>query len=142
MPRVAALLDVAQVSDIAAANPEAYSHVRFIVPNEHEEHVLFEMVDGLVLGRPPRRDHRSLDGGRNLEDGFQKDFACRGQRHRSPIPSEERRPHHPLKLYDVAAERRLSHSHSLRRAREMESRVLGVCQRQGGYIAASSLPLR
>lgn len=41
---------IAQVSDIAAANPEAYEHVRFIVPNEHEEHVLFEMVDGLILG--------------------------------------------------------------------------------------------
>lgn len=41
---------IAQVSDIAEANPEAYGHVRFIVPNEHEEHVLFTMVGGQVLG--------------------------------------------------------------------------------------------
>jgi hypothetical protein len=41
---------MAQVSDIAAVNPEAYGHVRFIVPNEHEEHVLFTLVGGLVLG--------------------------------------------------------------------------------------------
>lgn len=41
---------IAQVSDIAEANPEAYGHVRFIVPNEHEEHVLFTLIGGQVLG--------------------------------------------------------------------------------------------
>jgi hypothetical protein len=41
---------IAQVSDIAAGNPESFGHVRFIVPNEHEEHVLFTLLDGQVLG--------------------------------------------------------------------------------------------
>lgn len=41
---------VSQISDIAKANPVAFGHVRFIVPNEHEEHVLFTMLDGKVLG--------------------------------------------------------------------------------------------
>lgn len=41
---------ISQVADIAAVNPEAYGHVRFMVPNEHEEHVLFTMLDGKVLG--------------------------------------------------------------------------------------------
>lgn len=41
---------IAQVSDIAAANPAAYAHVQFIVPNEHEEHVLFTLAGGQVLG--------------------------------------------------------------------------------------------
>lgn len=41
---------LSQCADIAAGNPEAYGHVRFIAPEEHQEHVLFELVDGLVLG--------------------------------------------------------------------------------------------
>lgn len=41
---------VSQVSDIAAANPESFGHVRFMIPNEHEEHVLFTLLDGKVLG--------------------------------------------------------------------------------------------
>lgn len=41
---------IAAVSDIAAANPEAYAHVEFHVPAEHEEHVLLELVGGKVLG--------------------------------------------------------------------------------------------
>jgi hypothetical protein len=41
---------IAQVSDIAAVNTAAFGHVRFVVPNEHEEHVLFTLADGLVLG--------------------------------------------------------------------------------------------
>lgn len=41
---------IAQVSDIAKVNPEAFGHVRFIVPNEHEEHVLFTLLDGRLLG--------------------------------------------------------------------------------------------
>lgn len=41
---------IAQVSDIAAANPDAYGHVEFIIPQEHQEHVLLTLVGGLVLG--------------------------------------------------------------------------------------------
>lgn len=41
---------IAQVSDIAEANPEAYGHVEFIVPREHTEHVLVTLAGGLVLG--------------------------------------------------------------------------------------------
>lgn len=41
---------IAQVSDIAAANPAAYGHIEFIVPNAHEEHVLLTLVGGQVLG--------------------------------------------------------------------------------------------
>ena len=41
---------ISQLADIAAANPEAYGHVRFIVPEQHSEYVLFQMVDGLWLG--------------------------------------------------------------------------------------------
>jgi len=41
---------IAQVSDIAAVNPGAYGHVEFIVPNDHEEHVLFTLAGGIVLG--------------------------------------------------------------------------------------------
>lgn len=41
---------IAQVSDIAAANPAAYGHVQFVVPNEHEEHVLFTLIGGQILG--------------------------------------------------------------------------------------------
>lgn len=37
-----------QLSDIAAANPEAYGHVRFLVPNEHEDWVLVDTDDTLV----------------------------------------------------------------------------------------------
>lgn len=38
-----------QLADIAAVNP-AYSHVRFVIPAEHAEHVLLELADGKVLG--------------------------------------------------------------------------------------------
>lgn len=41
---------VAQVSDICAENPEAYGHVRFHVPEEHREYLLFTLADGKVLG--------------------------------------------------------------------------------------------
>ncbi len=39
-----------QLSDIAAANPEAYGHVEFIVPNQYEEHVLLTLGGGKVIG--------------------------------------------------------------------------------------------
>lgn len=41
---------IAQVHDIAAVNPDRYGHVEFIVPNQHEEHVLITLVGGKVLG--------------------------------------------------------------------------------------------
>lgn len=41
---------ISQVADIASANPEAYGHMRFIVPAAGEEHVLFTLVGGKVLG--------------------------------------------------------------------------------------------
>lgn len=41
---------IAQVSDIAAANPAAYGHIQFVVPEEHQEHVLYTLVGGKVLG--------------------------------------------------------------------------------------------
>ena len=41
---------IAQVSDIAAANPDAFGHIEFIVPNEYEEHVLYTLAGGKVLG--------------------------------------------------------------------------------------------
>lgn len=41
---------LAQVADIAAVNPDAYGHVSFHIPAEHEEHVLYELADGKVLG--------------------------------------------------------------------------------------------
>ena len=41
---------IAQVSDICEENPERYSHVRFIVPEEYQEHVLFTLIGGQVLG--------------------------------------------------------------------------------------------
>lgn len=41
---------VAQVADMASMNPQAFGHVQFIVPNEYEEHVLFKLVGGKVLG--------------------------------------------------------------------------------------------
>jgi len=41
---------IAQVSDIAAVNEEAYGHVQFIIPNQYEEHVLFTLAGGKVLG--------------------------------------------------------------------------------------------
>jgi hypothetical protein len=41
---------IAQVSDIAAANPDAYGHVSFHIPEEHMEYVLFTLADGKVLG--------------------------------------------------------------------------------------------
>lgn len=41
---------LAQVSDIASANPEVYGHIRFVIPEDHQEHVLFTLRDGKVLG--------------------------------------------------------------------------------------------
>lgn len=41
---------IAQVHDIAAANEEVYGHIEFVVPNEYEEHVLYTLVGGKVLG--------------------------------------------------------------------------------------------
>lgn len=41
---------ISQVSDIASGNPEAFGHVRFVIPADHEEHVLFETREGKVLG--------------------------------------------------------------------------------------------
>ena len=41
---------ISQVADIAAGNPEAFGHVRFVVPEEHHEYVLFTLADGKVLG--------------------------------------------------------------------------------------------
>ena len=41
---------IAQVSDICEENPERYGHVRFIVPEEYQEHVLFTLIGGQVLG--------------------------------------------------------------------------------------------
>lgn len=41
---------IAQLADIAAGNPEAYGHIEFIVPQEHQEHVLITLVGGQVLG--------------------------------------------------------------------------------------------
>ena len=41
---------IAQVSDIAAVNPAAYGHIQFIVPAEYQEHVLFTLAGGKVLG--------------------------------------------------------------------------------------------
>lgn len=37
---------IAQCADIAAGNPEAFGHIEFIVPNEHEEFVLIELENG------------------------------------------------------------------------------------------------
>lgn len=41
---------IAMVHDIAAVNEATYGHVRFVVPNEYDEHVLFTLVGGQVLG--------------------------------------------------------------------------------------------
>ena len=41
---------IAQVSDLAADNPAAYGHIEFIIPQEHQEHVLITLVGGKVLG--------------------------------------------------------------------------------------------
>lgn len=40
---------IAQLSDMAAVNPEAFGHVRFFVPEENRESLLFELADGKVL---------------------------------------------------------------------------------------------
>lgn len=40
---------ISQVADIAKINP-LYDHVRFVVPEAHQEHVLFTLADGKVLG--------------------------------------------------------------------------------------------
>lgn len=41
---------IAQVSDIAKVNETAYGHVEFIVPEQHQEHVLLTLIGGQVLG--------------------------------------------------------------------------------------------
>lgn len=41
---------ISQLSDIAAVNPEAYGHVSFTIPNEHEDWILTETADGTLLG--------------------------------------------------------------------------------------------
>jgi hypothetical protein len=42
---------ISQVSDIAAVNPIAYGHVRFIIPaTDNEEWVLFTLVSGKTIG--------------------------------------------------------------------------------------------
>lgn len=41
---------ISQVADIAEGNPETFGHIRFIIPEKHREHVLFELADGKVLG--------------------------------------------------------------------------------------------
>lgn len=41
---------ISQLQDIAAVNEAAYGHVQFIVPEEHQEHVLFTLIGGQVLG--------------------------------------------------------------------------------------------
>lgn len=41
---------ISQVSDMASVNPEAYGHVRFHIPEEHREYLLFTLADGKVLG--------------------------------------------------------------------------------------------
>jgi hypothetical protein len=41
---------IAQVSDMAAVNPERYGHIQFIVPEAYQEHVLFTLVGGQVIG--------------------------------------------------------------------------------------------
>lgn len=40
---------IAQCADIAAGNPEAFGHIEFIVPNEHEEFVLLELENGKTV---------------------------------------------------------------------------------------------
>lgn len=40
---------LAQVADIAAANPEAYGHVEFIVPSEHQDWVILELANGKTI---------------------------------------------------------------------------------------------
>lgn len=41
---------IAQLADIAAANEEAYGHIEFVIPQEHQEHVLITLLGGQVLG--------------------------------------------------------------------------------------------
>lgn len=41
---------ISQVSDIASVNPDAFGHVEFFVPEEHQEHVLYTLVGGQVIG--------------------------------------------------------------------------------------------
>jgi hypothetical protein len=40
---------LAQVADIAAGNPEAFGHIEFIVPSEHEEYVLLDLENGKTV---------------------------------------------------------------------------------------------
>lgn len=41
---------IAQVADMAAVNAEAFGHLEFVVPSEYEEHVLYTLVGGQILG--------------------------------------------------------------------------------------------
>lgn len=41
---------IAQVHDIAAANPEAFGHIDFLVPDEHRESLLIDLGVGKSLG--------------------------------------------------------------------------------------------
>lgn len=65
---------LAQVSDIAAVNEEAYGHIEFVVPNEHEEHVLYTLVGGQVLGVV----HGHQKGSANALTGWIKSTGRRG----------------------------------------------------------------
>jgi hypothetical protein len=62
------------VSDIAAVNPAAYGHVQFIVPNDYEEHVLFTLIGGQVLGVV----HGHQKGSANALAGWIKSTGRRG----------------------------------------------------------------
>lgn len=41
---------IAQVSDMASINPEAYGHVEFYVPETHDEHLALTLVGGKTIG--------------------------------------------------------------------------------------------
>ena len=53
---------IAQVSDIAEANPEAYGHVTFHVPPEHDEHLAVTLTGGKVLGAVHGHQKSSVEG--------------------------------------------------------------------------------
>lgn len=65
---------LSQLADIAAVNPEAYGHVEFVVPQEHQEHVLITLVGGLVLGVA----HGHQKGSANALAGWIKGTGRRG----------------------------------------------------------------
>jgi hypothetical protein len=41
---------LSQLADIAAANPDAFGHVEFVIPESHQEHVLVQLLGGQWLG--------------------------------------------------------------------------------------------